>query len=232
MSTMSTIQPPPFHRSSYTITSPRLTIRTAQESDTIALMKHLQTPENFPWPCEQDITPEKLSQRLGRWQAMQSRGETAFLIMTLNETGELLGQASYNCFEQVEVATPMSAFETQAATSEKGKSNEAKKKVLLTDLGITLEHSHWRKGLGTEAYCSLMEFAIVELGVRLFRCETGENNEAWKTTMRKLGLGRFEEFGPISFNDKLKGWRWRYSAEDWAVIKEELKESERWPLPL
>lgn len=218
----------PFHRSSYTITSPRLTIRTAQESDTPALLAHLQTPANFVWPCEKDLTLEKISARIGRWQDTQSQGANAFLIMTLNETGELLGQATYNCFEEVDDPAQQSDQTTQDAKE----GEKEKKKAYLTDLGITLEHTHWRKGLGSEAYCALMEYAIADLGVQFFRCETGKTNEAWKGTVRNLGLGKYEEFGPTSYDKNIEGFRWIYSAEDWAVAKEELKKRGRWPLPL
>ncbi|KAK7218969.1 hypothetical protein V2G26_006972 [Clonostachys chloroleuca] len=48
-----------------------------------------------------------------------------------------------------------------------------------TDIGITIDHKHWRKGYGVEAFCGLVEFAHRELGCKLFRVETGLTNEPW-----------------------------------------------------
>lgn len=211
---------PRFPRDEYEIVSPRLIIRTARESDAEGLLQYLQTPENFPYfPCEKDLTVEKLRGRVGRWKAMQPEGKNAFMVIILRQTGEVIGQGSYNCFEWTEPT---------AAAGDSG--SEAKEKNLFTDLGVMLDHKHWRKGLGTEAYCSLMEFAIAELGCDLFRTETAAENEPWKATIRNLGLANVESFGPQSYDANVTGWVWKYDARDWQKAKAGLQEKGKWPM--
>ncbi|KAJ4390798.1 hypothetical protein N0V93_004396 [Gnomoniopsis smithogilvyi] len=213
-------QPP---RESYEITSPRLIIRTALESDAEGLHQFLTTPENFPhMPFNAGVTVEKLRASIGRWKDMQAQGINAFLIIVLRETGEIIGQGSYNCFDWVE------APGTTGAGAVNGPDKEKKKK--LTDFGVLLDHRHWRKGLGAEAICSMVNFAAEELGCSLFRTETAEENEPWKAVIRSLGLKEFETFGPQSYDEKVNGWVWKFDADDWQKVKAKKQENGKWPL--
>lgn len=209
-------RPPRFPRETYEIASPRLIIRTAIESDAEGLHEFLTTPENFPFfPCSTTLTVEKLRGSIGKWKDMQPKGLNAFLVIILRQTGEVIGQGTYNCFEQVD---------DDDATAGGGD------KKLLTDVGVMLDHKHWRKGLGAEAICSLVEFAVEELGVSLFRTETAKENEPWRALVRSVGLGAFESFGPQSYDANGAGWIWKFDAEDWRKVKTELQEKGKWPL--
>ncbi|KAJ4425109.1 hypothetical protein N0V82_000164 [Gnomoniopsis sp. IMI 355080] len=217
---MATTSSPPSHRESYEITSPRLVIRTALETDAEGLHRFLTTPENFPhMPCDEKLTVENLRPRIDRWKKMQAQGSNAFLIIVLQETGEIIGQGSYNCFEWVE-----SSGMTEGAVT---KAPEWRK---LTDFGVLLDHRHWRKGLGTEAVCSLVNFAAEELGCSLFRTETAQGNEPWRAVIRSVGLQEFESFGPQSWDQKVEGWVWKFDAADWQNVKARKQESGEWPL--
>lgn len=211
-------------RESYEITSPRLVIRTALESDTEGLHKYLTTPENFPYMSyNRELTVEKLRGTIGRWKNMQAQGLNAFLIVVLRDTGEIIGQGSYNCFEWVEVE------DTGTTEGEATDAPEEQKKKL-TDFGVTLDCRYWRKGLGTEAICSLVEFAIEELDCSLFRSETAKENEPWRGVIRNVGLQEFETFGPQSFDEKFEGWNCNFDANDWQKVKAKRQESGKWPL--
>lgn len=212
-----------FPRESYEILSPRLVIRTALESDAEGLHRYLTTEKNFPHtPCNQDLTVEKLRGSIGRWKDMQAEGANAFLIIVLRQTGEIIGQGSYNCFEWVTVAPG-------TTKPDAGNAPEGSKKRL-TDFGVMLDHQHWGKGLGTEAVCSLVDFAIEELGYSLFRTETAEENEAYKSFIRKVGLQEFETFGPQSYDEMIEGWVWKFDADDWQRVKAKAQENGKWPL--
>lgn len=207
-----------FPRESYEIVSPRLIIRTALDSDAEGLHQFLTTAENFPHtPYNKELTVERLRGAIGRWKDMQPKGDNAFLIITLRQTGEIIGQGSYNCFEWVEAP---------AEASVEGR----KKKEMLTDLGVMLDHRHWRKGLGTEAICSLVDFAIEELGCTLFRTETAEENEPWRAIIQSVGLRDFESFGAQSYDEKVQGWVWKFDADDWQKVKSERQANGKWPL--
>lgn len=207
-----------FPRESYEIVSPRLIIRTALDSDAEGLHQFLTTAENFPHtPYNKELTVERLRGAIGRWKDMQPKGDNAFLIITLRQTGEIIGQGSYNCFEWVEAP---------AEASVEGR----KKKEMLTDLGVMLDHRHWRKGLGTEALCSLVDFAIEELGCTLFRTETAEENEPWRAIIQSVGLRDFESFGAQSYDEKVQGWVWKFDADDWQKVKSERQANGKWPL--
>lgn len=208
------------HRESYEITSPRLVIRTALDSDAEGLHQFLTTPENFPYmPYDEKLTVDKLRTRIDRWKTMQAQGKNAFLIIVLQETGEIIGQGSYNSFEWAE-----------APGKTEGGATNAPEKRKLTDFGVLLDHRHWRKGLGTEAVCSLVDFAAEELDCSLFRTETATENEPWRAVIRSIGLHEFESFGPQSWDEKVEGWVWKFDAGDWQKVKARKQESGKWPL--
>lgn len=215
----------PSSRESYQILSPRLVIRTAVATDAESLQKFMTTPENFPHnPCNTAMTVEKLQTSIGRWHDMQREGINAFLVITLRETGELIGQGSYNCFERT---ADDDAGEEKAEEDEAGRHAT---RPLLTDFGVMLDHRHWRRGLGAEAVCSLVEFAARDLGCGVFRTETDEGNEPWRALLRGVGLAGFESFGPQSYDESVSGWVWKFDAEDWERVRADLKEKGKWPL--
>lgn len=225
-------RPPRFPRETYEIASPRLIIRTAIESDAEGLLDFLTTPENFPFfPCSTTLTVEKLRGSIGKWKDMQPKGLNAFLVVILRQTGEVIGQGTYNCFEQVDApAAAAAAAAAPAADDDADDAVAGDKKLLLTDFGVMLDHKHWRKGLGSEAICSLVEYAVEELDVDLFRTETARDNEPWRALVRNVGLDAFEKFGSQSYDAKVSGWVWNFDADDWRTVKAELQKKGKWPL--
>lgn len=205
-----------FPRDSYEITSPRLIIRTAVDADVEGLHRFMTTPENFPYfPCNTTLQIEKLRGSITRWHEMQPKGLNAFLVIILKETGEVIGQGSYNCFDEVLVEQPTAAGES---------------KTLLTDVGVLLDHKHWRKGLGFEALCCMIDFAVEELGCGVVRTETAAENEPWKALVRSLGLGGVESFGPQSYDANVSGHVWKFDAQDWRAARAGLQRDGKWPL--
>jgi len=212
----------PFARPSYEILSPRLIIRTATELDTEAFHKLLTTPENFPHESpEKDLTPEKLRTRIGGFGESTARGQNAWVVFCLRETGELIGHGGYNTFELVEPG--------QFLGYKSGSSTHSGPEKPMTDLGIMIDHRHWRKGYGLEILCALIEYAR-GLGCELFRTETGDDNEPWKALMQAAGLGGCKGRGPASYDEKLEVWNWKFDVDQWEQTKKDLEADGKWPL--
>lgn len=216
---------PPTSREAYQILSPRLVIRTAVAADAESLHKLMTTPENFPHGgCNTKPTVDEFQARIGRWHAMQREGLNAFLVVALRDTGELVGQASYNLFEPL----PSTAAADNDGDGDGDGAAAAPPARLLVDIGLVLDRGHWRRGLGAEVVCTLVEFAARDLGCAAFRAETDAANEPWRALMRSLGLEAFETFGAQSVDET--GWVWMFDAEDWGRVRAGLKEKGKWPL--
>lgn len=209
----------PFARSSYEIQSPRLIIRTPSASDAEAYYKLLTTPENFSYEeAEQGLTLERLRVRIGRFAESVARGENSFMVIALRETGQLIGHGGYNTFESVELGQFLSISDALPG------------KKYMTDLGIMLDYSPWRKGYGLELLSALVEYARGELGCELFRAETGTDNEPWRALMRSAGLAAFEGRHKASYDENLDVWVWKFDAGHWEQAKQKMEAEGKWPL--
>jgi len=209
----------PFARIAYEIKSPRLIVRTATEADTESLHKFLTTPENFPYEePEKGLTFEKLRTRIGRFAESTAKGEDAFLIVVHRETSELIGYGGYNTFESVDPGEFLP--ETTLSPGKK----------YMTDIGIIIDHKHWRKGYGLELVSVLFEYARIELHINLFRAETGDDNEPWRSLMRAAGLAEFEGRNKASYDASQDVWVWKFDAGHWEQAKQKMQANGKWAL--
>src|SRR3569833_1616364 len=209
--------PPP----SYELTTPRLVIRTAVPSDAEAIYAFNSDPANLPLgetQIEPGVTVEKLVPRIGRRKAMQEEGKNAFFVLALRETGELVGNMGFNCFEPRSVAEPGGADPAEDDGP------------YLTDIGVMIDHRHWRKGYATEVLCASVEYAFGRVGCRVVRVETGTANEPWRAFMKAAGLDASEEHGEVSYGKGIMGWIYKFGEADWEKAKAALKEKGKWPL--
>ncbi|KAJ3577136.1 hypothetical protein NPX13_g3431 [Xylaria arbuscula] len=203
----------PFARDAFEICSPRLIIRTAIERDAEDMRKFITNPENNPHtPTESNVTLESIRTRIRKWQELAAKGSKGFQVITLRSTGELIGYGGYNCFDLIEqlaeTATPR----------------------YLTDIGVMIARSHWRKGYGLEAFCAFTEFAFASLGISRVRIETEITNEPWRRLMDNIGLGQFEEQQTVTYGEKSIGYAWHFEEAAWQSVKEDMQRRGKWPL--
>jgi RimJ/RimL family protein N-acetyltransferase len=204
----------PFARDAYEIHSPRLTIRTAVESDAEGMREFITNQDNNPHtPTESDVTIEYMRTRVGKWRDATAQGTGGFQVITLRSTGELIGYGGYNCFNPIE--------ETAVGTESPR---------YLTDIGVMIAKSRWRKGFGLEAFCALTEYAFVNLGITQVRIQTDLANEPWRSLMSALELSRLERQQRLSYDEDTVGYAWHLEATDWQVVKEGLQKNGRWLL--
>ncbi|KAF9282782.1 hypothetical protein BGZ88_010850 [Linnemannia elongata] len=225
-----------FPPSSYDIVAPRLVIRNAIPSDAEAMARILSSPENMPYQkCDDRIPTDEMLRRLTKWNKMASEGSNAFLVIALRETGEPIGLGGYNCFEPQPHSADTPVSEPTLGDSIDLQPRSASLPVsgtspYLTDIGVLLDHSLWRKGYATEALCASINFAFTELKCQLIRMETDIKNEPWRALMRSMGFENLEESAVVSFDGKTTGWIYMLDIETWETTKTNLKARGKWPL--
>ncbi|KAK1513107.1 acetyltransferase [Colletotrichum tamarilloi] len=232
----------PFPQAAYKITTPRLIIRSAVASDAEALCRLLSTPENHPFGGAQtDISPEIIRGRIERWGPDYASGKKAILMITIRETGELIGCGGFNCFETAEGETCDVALrrkrdedgqEGGEDAAEDGVTGEARRLITpyLTDFGVVLDQRYWGKGYGREVLCGQVEFAVEGLGCGVVRVETELENEPWRAVMRSMGLGGLETKGTVSYGEKNIGWIYKIDPSTWSKSRGDLRKSGKWSL--
>ncbi|KAK1713431.1 hypothetical protein CaCOL14_009347 [Colletotrichum acutatum] len=208
-----------FCRASYEIVSPRLVVRTTTESDIESFHAIMTTPENFPFEePEKDLTVVKLRARIQKFAKMSAEGKNAFLVVELRGTNELIGYGGYNTFESVDPTEFLDQTTLQGS------------KTYMTDIGIIIDHKHWRKGYGLELIIVLIEYAQNELGCEVFRAETGDDNKPWRALMRAAGLAKFEGRHKASYDEKQEVCVWKFDAGHWKQERERMQMEGKWPL--
>lgn len=201
------------------IRSPRLIIRTAVESDAEAFLNFLTTPENFPFQeSEKDLTLDRIRTRIAKFAELTVKGKHGWVVFVLRETNELIGYGGYNGFESVDPAE----FLPGVTTLSPGEKRH------MTDLGIGIDHKHWRKGYGLEVLEALIEYARTNLGCELFRTETGDDNQPWRSLMAAVGLGEFESREKASYDANQEVWLWKFDAGHWEKSKTKLQAEGKW----
>lgn len=232
----------PFPQAAYKITTPRLIIRSAITDDAEALFHLLSTPENHPFGGAQtNISPEIIRGRIERWGPDYASGKKAILMITIRETGELIGCGGFNCFETAEGETCDVALKKKGDEDEQeggeeaagdSVTGEARRLITpyLTDFGVVLDHRYWGKGYGREVLCGQVEFAVEGLGCSIVRVETELENEPWRAVMRSIGLGGLETNGAVSYGEKNIGWIYKIDPSTWSHSRRDLKKSGKWPL--
>ncbi|KAG0054652.1 hypothetical protein BGZ90_005934 [Linnemannia elongata] len=203
-----------FPPSSYDIVTPRLVIRNAIPSDAEAMARILSSPENMPYQkCDDRIPTDEMLRRLTKWNKMASEGSNAFLPHSADTP---VSEPSLD--DSIDLQ-PRSPSLPVSGTS-----------PYLTDIGVLLDHSLWRKGYATEALCASINFAFTELKCQLIRMETDIKNEPWRALMRSMGFESLEESAVVSFEGKTTGWIYMLDIETWETTKANLKARGKWPL--
>ncbi|CAH0051668.1 unnamed protein product [Clonostachys solani] len=209
----------PFARRSYECRTPRLVIRTPTSVDEEVYYNLSTDPGNYPYEkAETELTRENITQFISQMPDYSSAGAAAFFVIELRETGEVIGLCGYNAFESQK---PAEFLKKPEASSDP---------MWQTDIGITIDHKHWRKGYAVEAFCGLVEYAHRELGCKLFRVETGLTNEPWMHLMDWVGLSAFRKSDKSIVEKEKEVWDWRFDVEDWATARRTMVETNKWPL--
>ncbi|KAF6820637.1 acetyltransferase [Colletotrichum musicola] len=201
------------------IRSPRIIIRTAVDSDAEAFLKFLTTPENVLFQeSEKDLTLDRIRTRIAKFAELTAKGKHGWVVFVLRETNEPIGYGGYNGSESVD---PTEFLPGTTTLSPGEKRN-------MTDLGIGIDHRHWRKGYGLEIFEALIEYARVNLGCEQFRTETGDDNQPWRSLMAAAGLGQFETREKASYDVNQEVWLWRFDVGHWEKSKTKLQGDGKW----
>lgn len=213
--------------SGLSITSPRLTIRTAVPSDGEALVAYFSTPANFPWPAETGLTLEKMLPRIDRWKDATAAGKSAFMVIVVRETDQLIGFGGFNSLPRTEPLGSKSTWEIRKA--------EGEETVLVADVGVSIDHQQQRKGYAREAVCAVVEYGFEHLGCAYAHLDTQQSNEPMKALLAGLGVKGNEGDGSealpdAAFSFASKSINYDVDKTDWASLREELKKKGAWPL--
>lgn len=220
-----------FPPKSWRIETPRLVIRTPEPADATAMVEVLSNPANLPMgetKAPPRSTEEKVRERLERWCKLAVEGRMVTLVVALRDQaggagdGAIVGYMGFNCFR--------TRGELEGTEPERQDPTPGLEGRYMTDLGVTIDHAHQRRGYSTEVVCASTEFAFEEVGCQVVRLETALLNEPWRALMRFMGLGGLEEKATVSFGDKSEGYIYKVDKAVWQKAKAELKEKGKWPL--
>lgn len=150
------------------VTSPRLTIRTAVPSDAEALVAYFSNAANFPWPAETDLTLEKMLPRIQKWADATAAGRSAFMVIVLRETGQLIGFGGFNSLPRTEPLGAKATWEIRKGDGEG--------MVLAADVGVSIDHQHQRRGYAKEVVCAVVEYGFEHLGCAYAHLDTQKTN--------------------------------------------------------
>ncbi|KAK6066032.1 acetyltransferase [Seiridium cupressi] len=207
----------PTFRKSHNIDTQRLIIRSAVPEDAQAIAALRGDPNNNPFRGPDSDDPEVYLRRMVNWLKASEEGRYAFTVILLRPLpnssspaehekgeGELIGFGGFNDFRWID--------------SPDGQGD----KVLEVDVGAQIEHKHWRKGYGREAFIGMTDYAFTELSAQRVSCDTGVQNEPWRELMKTVGLGEKEQAhvnpeGHPGAGEK--SWLWQFNREDWASAK-------------
>lgn len=209
------------------ITSPRLTIRTAVPSDGEALVAYFSNPANFPWPVEKDLTLDKMLPRIGKWAEAVAAGKSAFMVIVLRETDQLIGFGGFNSLPRTESPAGKSTWDIR-----KG---EGEGTVLAADVGVSIDHQHQRKGYAKEAVCAVVDYGFENLGCAYAHLDTQKANEPMKALLDNLGMKGVagddsEPLEDAAFGFASKAINYDVDRATWEGLREELKRKGAWPL--
>lgn len=219
----------PTAASGYTISSPRLIIRTAVPSDGEALVAFFSNPANFPWESEKDLTLEKVLPRIARWVKATEEGRSAFMVVTLREGDQIIGFGGFN---SLPYTGPLGSEPAWTMTKKEGPGEGT---VLAADIGISIAHDHQRKGYAREALCAKIEYGFVGLGCAYVHMDTAKDNVPFRGLMRDMGIGEAEGNGGealegAAFGFAPKAYNYDFDRAAWDGVKEEMIRGGRWPL--
>lgn len=210
-----------------TVTSPRLTIRTAVPSDGEALVAYFSNPANFPWPVEKDLTLDKMLPRIDKWADATVNGRSAFMVITLRETNELIGFGGFNNLPRTEPLGDKPAWKIRNGTGEGI--------VLVADVGVSIDHQHQRRGYAREAVCAVVEYGFDTLGCAYAHLDTQESNDPMRALMSGLGVKGVQGDGSEALEDAAFGFasksvNFEVDKATWDHLREDIKLKGLWPL--
>lgn len=192
----------PAAASGYTITSPRITIRTAVHSDGEALVAFFTNPANFPWEAEADLTLEKVLPRIDRWAKATAEGKSAFMVVVWTMTkkegpeGGMVLAADIGMSIDHRYQRKGYAREAICASIEYG----------FEELGAG--HVHMDTAKDNEPFRGLMR----DMGIEEFEGDGGETPEA-----APFGFAR-------------KSYNYQFDRKAWEGVKDGMKKRGKWPL--
>lgn len=209
------------------ITSPRLTIRTAVPSDGEALVAYFSDPANFPWPVEKDLTLEKMLPRIDKWADATSKGSSAFMVITLRQTDQLIGFGGFNSLPRTQPLGDQPPWMIRKDSGEGA--------VVAADVGVSIDHQHQRQGYAREAVCAVVEYGFENLGCAYAHLDTQKSNEPMKALMSGLGIKGVEgdDSEPLedtAFGFASKAVNYNVDRATWNSVREELEKKGTWPL--
>lgn len=201
--------PPP----SYSITTPRLILRSAVPDDAEDLSALFTTQANFPFDAvDPTATAEVYRERIGRWAKTSAAGKNAFLAIVRRADNQLIGSGGFNSLE----------IKSESEADGPG--------VLVADTGIVIDHRSWRQGYAFEVLCATFEYGFDTLGAARFTLDTAKENEPWRTLMNKLGLGHTESQRPSWRKKDELEYFYQVGRADWQAARAALQEKGQWPL--
>jgi len=231
---------PPDHPTrlpSHRIETFRLIIRSGVPSDAPAIAALLSAPENNPFTPPDTGAVEEYLGRLERWASKRAEGNFSFMVVTLRD-GTVIGFAGFNEFRWGKPLDP-SSYDLSTAVTEiatdggdgKEKSDETEEpgpKFLEADIGVMIDHRHWRQGYAREVVAAEVEYAFNVFGADSIACDTQLENEPWRALIRSMGLGSSETFRIGGrFGDD---WIYRFGRPLWREATESMKGDGTWPL--
>ncbi|ROW15876.1 hypothetical protein VPNG_02635 [Cytospora leucostoma] len=221
--------PIPSAASGHTITSPRLVIRTARPADGEALVAYWTNPANFPWEAEKDLTLDKMLARIDKWAKATEAGKSAFMVIVLRETDEIIGFGGFN---NLPYTRPLGGEPIWRMTL---KENTEEGAVLVADIGISIDHRYQRKGYAREAICAQAEYGFETLGCAYAHLDTAKDNEPLRSLMRDLGIKEGEGDGGEAVDNAAfvyagRSYNYDFDKAAWEEIKNYIKRRGRWPL--
>ena len=203
----------------YRIQTPQLIIRSLEVTDADSYYAMLADVRNFTHdPIDQTMTQDEIPQRIQKLNSMAALGANAYLALEGRVSGKLVGHCGYNTFQMVDIRDFFGAPGLPATQK------------VMTDIGIMIDHRHWRKGYAREAFCAMVEFSIHHLGCEVFRCESTQDNIPWHRLMDSLGLSAAVTDSLASYTANLRVSAWKWDVNFWITAKEWMEQCGTWPL--
>jgi RimJ/RimL family protein N-acetyltransferase len=186
-------------------------------------------PANFPWEAEADLTLEKVLPRIDRWAKATAEGKSAFMVVVLRESNQLIGFGGFNSLPYTQ---PLGNQPTWTMTKKEGPEEGM---VLAADIGMSIDHKYQPKGYAREAICASIEYGFEVLGAGYVHMDTAKDNEPFRGLMRELGIeevegddGETPEGAPFGF--ARKSYNYQFDSEAWEGVKGGMKTRGKWPL--
>lgn len=190
-------------------------------------MAYFGDQANFPWPVEKDLTLEKMLPRIDKWADATAKGSSAFMVVVVRDTDELIGFGGFNSLPRTEPLGDQPAWKIRKGSGEGT--------VLAADVGISIDHRHQRRGYAKEAVCAVVEYGFEQLGCAYAHLDTQTSNEPMKALMDGLGIKGIEGDGSEPGEDSAFGFaskaiNYNVDRATWNGIREELGRKGTWPL--